>query len=84
MGKNWLKGLKKPKKADPRPKQDINNEYTQLCVKVGNIKYNIAVLESQVSQLMSKMQDLNLEGAARDQLDAAKQQATTEVENAKA
>jgi hypothetical protein len=84
MGKNWLRSLKKSKsEAQPIPREqpELAKEYTELCTKLGNAKYSIAYQERVIEGVMKRLSELESEGFARKQLDAAKPAETKEETN---
>lgn len=56
----------------PRAMIEINTEYQQLCAQLGQLEYTLAVQKATSDQIKQQLQKLNHEGAARQQLDAAK------------
>lgn len=63
-----------------RSVDEIRNEYSQLCAKLGHLEYNLTVLNSDKSVLLKTLTDLNFEAAkaANEAAEAAKK-ATSEV-----
>ena len=68
MGKNWVKGAKKLK-LEPRTSQEISAEYTQLCSKVGHARYQIELLNQDITKNVERMSKLNEEMFERKALD---------------
>lgn len=64
----------------PRAMNEINTEYQQLCVNLGQLEYTLAVKKAESDQIKQRIQQVNHEAAARQQLDQekAKQEAPTE------
>lgn len=50
-----------PKQKDPRPMEQIQSEYMQVAVELGNIEYQIKTLEVQKGSCIAKMSELSLE-----------------------
>lgn len=71
MGKQWVKGAKKVK-LEPRSQQEIANEYTQLCSKVGHARYQIELLTQDLTKNLDRMAQLNIEASERKTLDDKK------------
>jgi len=86
MGKKWLpslKGLKKAKEAAqtiPRSVDEIRQEYTDICSKLGHAKYQVVFNQQVVDALIGKLKDLDGEAGARKRLDETtpKQETTPE------
>lgn len=47
-----------------RSMEEIQREYTDLCVKAGNLQYQIKVLSKDLDIINETMKDLNLEAGA--------------------
>jgi hypothetical protein len=70
-------------KIQPRPAQEINSEFSQLCSKIGQARYTIHRLDSDIRSYISKIEDLDREMAERTKLDketAESQPATPPLE----
>lgn len=72
MSKKWLKGFKKPKTEVPAPRlrPAIDAEFTSICAEIGQAKYKIAALESQVNASFARINELSAESNERAKLDA--------------
>ena len=74
------------RKADSKERtvEQIQQEYTQLCVKAGHTQYQIAQLKRDIDLMNSTLRDLNLEAAAAQArslaADAAKKAAEAKAE----
>lgn len=60
---------KKPPKTPPGPKryraiEEINQEYNNECAKLGDAQYKLAVQNSNISKLISRINALVIEGNA--------------------
>lgn len=49
-----------------RTRQDIQQEYSQLCAKAGNLQYQIWAFNKDLENLYSAARDLNQEAAELD------------------
>ncbi len=72
------------KKEEPKQRStsEIQQEYTDVCARIGNIDYQIWILENDKELLRQRGRELNHEGSAskqREALEAA--QKAKEVEN---
>lgn len=56
----------------PREWSDIQKEYQELCMNAGQLQYQITVYEADLARMNARLLEINNEGAARKQLDAAK------------
>lgn len=52
-----------------RSVDEIRNEYSQLCSKLGHVEYQIYVLEKDVEMMLKTLGDLNFEAAASARAD---------------
>lgn len=66
-----------PKDQVPRSKEEIQAEYDQIRLKVGQAQYQSFVYSEEVKQLNLLLLNLNREANARQQLDAAAPKAQT-------
>jgi hypothetical protein len=83
MSKSWIKGLKKAKQeAAPAPRdiKAIQQEYTELCSKLGHATYQVNFNKKVVDLITSRLEDLDREGTARKQLDFAAAEAKAKEE----
>lgn len=73
MSKSWLKGLKKTKlsAAQPRQAQEIAQEYTDLCSKLGHAKYQVKFNQEVIESILGRLSELDREAGARKQADDA-------------
>lgn len=83
MSKSWIKGLKKAKQETtpvPRDIKAIQQEYTELCSKLGHATYQVNFNKKVVDLITSRLEDLDREGTTRKQLDAETQTKAVEAE----
>lgn len=76
------KSTKKAKKSTtPRALEEIKSEYGKLCVEAGQIQYQIKIYSKNLDELNKKLETINYEASARNQMDslAAQAQANTEL-----
>lgn len=52
---------------DPRPVQEIQQEYTNLCTRAGHTQYQISTLQKDLAILNDSLRDLNAEASASQQ-----------------
>mgnify|MGYP001565499876 CR=1 FL=1 len=70
--KNLFKKKSKiPTASVPRKSEEIIKQYQELCFRVGQTQYEIAVRENEVKRLNVEIMKLNQEMEQRQQLDAA-------------
>lgn len=53
--------------SEPRTKEQIAREYSNLCTKAGHAAYQIATIQKDIDLMHSTMRDLNIEAARVDQ-----------------
>lgn len=56
--------------VSPRPIQEIQNEYSQLCMKAGQLYYQITTFQKDLELLNGTLRDLNFEAAASQRASA--------------
>lgn len=61
--------------------QKTQQEYVQKCAELGNLKYQICMLEKELPKLIDEMQKLNNKGAYLKDQQAAKEKADKELSN---
>lgn len=59
----------------PRTRQDIQNEYTQLCAKAGNLQYQIYAHTKDLEVINTQQRELNFEAAKLAAAEAAEKEA---------
>lgn len=62
--------LKPKDAAEPRAKEAISKEYSELIGKVGQVQYLVYVYTKETEQLNARLLELNQEANRRDILDA--------------
>jgi hypothetical protein len=69
---NKLTGKKDkfPTPQEPRSQEVLKAEMQTLLVQLGNQRYQMAVHESAVNQLIQQIANMNAEGAERQRIDA--------------
>ncbi len=72
-----------PAKPEPRKLEDITKELNNECWALGQLEYQIYVLQQEAERKNKKIQELNYEGASRKELDskAAADASKQEVSN---
>lgn len=75
--KNNGKKVKSVKAPDPRGAQEISQEYTNLCSKLGHAQYQVKFNQEVTEHILARLIELDREGTARNQLDAAAKAAET-------
>jgi hypothetical protein len=68
----FFKGLKKAKAVEPRVNDEINKEYTNLCMNLGSAEFRKSLLQKEIDSIINRMNELNAESAARMKIDSAK------------
>lgn len=79
MSRNRIKGKKVNlgptlTEVPPREMVDIQKEYSELCVKAGQIQYQIAVLETELMNINDRLLVVNREASKRSELDRENKQ----------
>lgn len=83
--KKYLKGSPKQEKLpEPRRKEAIMTEYTDLAGRLGQAYYRRQVLEADLAEFTSRIAKLDLEMRARTALDEQTTKETKEKENGQA
>lgn len=59
-----------PHKKTPRQLLDIQKEYQELCLKAGQIQYQIKVNSDELEKINDRLYEINYEAAERKDLDA--------------
>lgn len=60
----------------PRQLDELNKEYNLLCAKAGQAQYQVAIHTQELSNLNTKLGELNIEAALRANLDKQAGQGT--------
>lgn len=75
-----------PHKTEPRALTEIQKEYQELCLKAGQIQYQVKVNTDELEKINERLLEVNYEAAERNQLDATAKKpvvnVTPETENA--
>jgi hypothetical protein len=71
--------LKEQKTVPPRPMSEIQNSYSQLAYKAGELQYQLHIWKLELSKVNEAMVAVNQEAAARQQLDAAAKKESEEA-----
>lgn len=59
----------------PRAQTELNQEYTSLCARVGDLQYKVYALSLDIATINGKILDVQKEGVERAKLDQAAAQA---------
>jgi hypothetical protein len=65
----------------PREIKEIEAEYQRLCYESGALQYQIQIYQNELKQKNFRLEAINKEGAARQQLDSTKTKAEAPKEN---
>ena len=65
-----------------RSLQDVQNDYTRVCARLGHVEYNIAVMKKDADAIKGELQALNLEAAALNAEQAKEEAAKAEDSSA--
>lgn len=68
-------------KPEPRTLDAITQEHNNECWALGQLEYQIYVLNKNIDLRNKRIEELNLEGDARKKLNAAKETETEQVKN---
>ncbi len=79
FSKNQTNQVQLPKDNPvPRTSEEINKEYTTLCVSIGNTQVKARAIQQELDFLYRKADSLGNENAARQELDAKAKNAAAE------
>lgn len=83
--KSFFKGFgKKPKKQEPRPFAEIQQQYMELRGLAGELQYKIHVTKQDLDKVNQALISINNEAAVRQQLDKENAPAAQETKSANA